>query len=457
MPGRHLSGESSGSGSPKEPGDGMAPRAPRVHHKLKKVFSISLSKRGVPWIHCGHSESAGHRPSGEGGQDHINMYGSVRMQGLCVVNSSVFDRQAAKCLDSDTSCHITFQNDADGKHQGFGQGAAKLRWQLDFARTSIVRAEMVDAESIDLKRKVFSEPRSGNGHCDHFRCQSLGMGCGMSWSDNSTLLVSDRDVAAHQRAGINGSRVSSEIWEFVLLHGSMITAQHIPGKLNTIADSESRIFKDNNNWKLCPQVFQGLKKMFPWIEMDLFADRLNHQIPRFLSWRPDPLAEGVDALTVVWREMRAYAFPPFNIIHRVFRKVHNEGATLLLVAPVWCQQPWYSMLLRMLIKHPVLIPSSHLLQKALDVAPHPMCLNQGLVGLASLRGSGKGSELSADATDLAAKAKSLGTTRAYKSDWKKSYSWYEQRQTNLFRVLWTVYLIFSGTTAFSVVWHVGWI
>ena len=155
--------------------------------------------------------------------------------------------------------------------------------------------------------------------------------------------------------------------------------------------------------------------------------------------------------------MRAYAFPPFNIIHRVFRKVHNEGATLLLVAPVWCQQPWYSMLLRMLIKHPVLIPSSHLIQKAPDVAPHPMCLNQGLVGLASLRGSGKGSELSADATDLAAKARSLGTTRAYKSDWKKSSSWYEQRQTNLFRVLWTVYLIFSGTTAFSVVWHVGWI
>ena len=47
------------------------------------------------------------------------------------------------------------------------------------------------------------------GHCDHFRCQSLGMGCGMSWSDNSTLLVSDRDVAAHQRAGIKGS---SQLW-----------------------------------------------------------------------------------------------------------------------------------------------------------------------------------------------------------------------------------------------------
>ena len=211
IPGRHLSGESSGSGSSKDPGDDMAPRAPRVHHKLEKITSTSLSKRGVPGFHCGHSESAGHPSSGEGGQDHIDMYGSARRQGLRVANSSLFDMQAAKCLDSDTSCPVTFQIDADGKHQGFGQGAAKLRCQPDIARISIVRAEMVGVESVDLERKVFSAPRSGTGHCDHFRCQSLEMGCGMSWSDNPRPLVSDRDAAAHQCAGIQGSRVSSAI------------------------------------------------------------------------------------------------------------------------------------------------------------------------------------------------------------------------------------------------------
>ena len=34
IPGRHLSGEPSGSSSSKNPGNGMARRAPRVHHKL---------------------------------------------------------------------------------------------------------------------------------------------------------------------------------------------------------------------------------------------------------------------------------------------------------------------------------------------------------------------------------------------------------------------------------------
>ena len=54
----------------------------------------------------------------------------------------------------------------------------------------------------------------------------------------------------------------------------------------------------------------------------------------------------------------------------------------------------------------------------------------GPSGLASLRGSGKGPELSADARDLVAKARSSGITKAYKSDWKKFSSWCDQRQAN---------------------------
>ena len=111
------------------------------------------------------------------------------------------------------------------------------------------------------------------------------------------------------------------------MHGSMITDQHNWGKQNTIADSQSRIYTDNSNWKLCPQIFQGLQKMLPLIEVELFADWLNHQVPRFWSWRLDPLAEGVVALTVVWREIRTYTFPPFKLIHRMLWKVHNNFAS----------------------------------------------------------------------------------------------------------------------------------
>ena len=212
---------------------------------------------------------------------------------------------------------------------------------------------MVGAESVDLERKVFYERRSRTVHCDHFWCQSLGMGCGMSWSDNPRPLVSERDVAAHQCAGTEGSRVSSEI-----LQGpvggqpcSITIGQHdicLTDCENGVATVEKVSGGDQRNMVVCfiaqehdycspysgqTEHHRGLReldfqrqqqleavstglllssKMFPWKEVDLFADQLNHQVPRFWNWRPDPLAECVDELTVVWREIREYAFPPSN-------------------------------------------------------------------------------------------------------------------------------------------------
>ena len=63
----------------------------------------------------------------------------------------------------------------------------------------------------------------------------------------------------------------------------MISAQHVPGKLNTIADSESRVFIDSSEWKIDPPT------IFPFLkgcEIDLFASRLSAQLPQHVSWRP---------------------------------------------------------------------------------------------------------------------------------------------------------------------------
>ena len=44
-----------------------------------------------------------------------------------------------------------------------------------------------------------------------------------------------------------------ELWQWCLERNIMISAQHVPGKLNTIADSESRVFDDSIEWKIDPQ------------------------------------------------------------------------------------------------------------------------------------------------------------------------------------------------------------
>ena len=112
----------------------------------------------------------------------------------------------------------------------------------------------------------------------------------------------------------------------------MISAQHVPGTLNTIADSESRVFNESREWKLDPQtIFSFLKGC----EIDLFASRLSTQLPRYVSWRPDPEALHTDALAMDWAPFKGYAFPPFNLIPAVLNKATQDKADIVLVAPIW--------------------------------------------------------------------------------------------------------------------------
>ena len=67
--------------------------------------------------------------------------------------------------------------------------------------------------------------------------------------------------------------------------------------MNTIADSESRVFNDTSEWKTDPQTISPFLK---GCEIDLFASRLSAQLPKYVSWRPNPEALHADALTINW-------------------------------------------------------------------------------------------------------------------------------------------------------------
>lgn len=85
------------------------------------------------------------------------------------------------------------------------------------------------------------------------------------------------------------------------------------------------------------------------------------------SWRLDPEALHADALPMDWAPFKGYAFPPFNLIPAVLNKVTQEKADIILVAPIWPAQPWWPLLLSLLVEQPVLLPSSrHLLRDPAD-------------------------------------------------------------------------------------------
>ena len=83
--------------------------------------------------------------------------------------------------------------------------------------------------------------------------------------------------------------------------------------------------------------------------------RLTSQCPAFFSWWPDPYAVATDAFLQDWCQIKGYANPPWNLVGQVLSKVQMDQARIVLVAPVWKTQPWYPLLLQMLIAVPRLI------------------------------------------------------------------------------------------------------
>jgi len=69
------------------------------------------------------------------------------------------------------------------------------------------------------------------------------------------------------------------------------------------------------------QVFQKVQGVLGPCLVDLFATRLNHQLPEFISWRPDPFAQGTDVVQVDWKTLKGYAFPLL-----LNREVHTEDS-----------------------------------------------------------------------------------------------------------------------------------
>ena len=134
---------------------------------------------------------------------------------------------------------------------------------------------------------------------------------------------------------------------------------------------ESRVYPDTSDWQLDPSISQGINNKWSPFTIDLFASRLTAQLPRFVSWNPDPEAGAVDAFTLDWSQLRGYAFPPFALIGRCLRQVLRKSVSqLTIVAPVWETQPWYPLLLEMLVDSPILLPSfPGLLKRENDVHP----------------------------------------------------------------------------------------
>ena len=141
-------------------------------------------------------------------------------------------------------------------------------------------------------------------------------------------------------------KVAKEIWDCLLANGIVVTAEYLPSSLNIQADWQSRNHRESSDWKLNPKIFSQIVKIRGIPQIDLFATRLNHPLPKYMSWHPDPSSCAVDSLQHSWKNLYGYAFPPFFLIGKVLGKVRKEQSLLLIVTPAWQTQQWYTSITR---------------------------------------------------------------------------------------------------------------
>jgi hypothetical protein len=165
--------------------------------------------------------------------------------------------------------------------------------------------------------------------------------------DNSTAVA-----YVNKRGGTRSSTLAAlavEISNACQQKGIWITAQHLPGLQNVDADWASRHFNERTEWTLDKAIFTRIVTKYYTPQVDLFASRLNHQLPLYVSRHPDPGAMEVDAMTLHWNIWTSFIHAPIIMLPRILKKIREDQATCLLIAPNWPDQTWYPLLLEMLV------------------------------------------------------------------------------------------------------------
>ena len=178
--------------------------------------------------------------------------------------------------------------------------------------------------------------------------------------DKHVLLNTDNTTVAcylNKQGGARSFSLSKRA-EVVLLwcqeRDISLTAKYIPGKLNILADPLSRSHMVlPTEWTIVHKALEPVWRHWFKPDVDLFATQFNKRLILYVSPVPDPQAWAIDAMSLPWDSLLAYAFPPLPILPKVLKKAREDQATLILIAPRWESQHWFPELLSLTHERPL--------------------------------------------------------------------------------------------------------
>ncbi len=187
--------------------------------------------------------------------------------------------------------------------------------------------------------------------------------------DNTTAIACINKFGSSKPKLLN---VCLELFAWAQIRNNFLSAAYVPGVENVLADKESRTHNVDTEWQLKPKWFQYLCEQFGTPDIDLFASRINTQLKNYVSWRPDPTAQWVDAFSMSWKGLFVYLFPPFSLMTKVLQQLDRDHAKAVVVYPNWSTMVWFARLQQRRIGKPIALPPNCLTLPQSPDKLHPL-------------------------------------------------------------------------------------
>ncbi|KAA6380346.1 MAG: putative Transposon Ty3-I Gag-Pol polyprotein [Streblomastix strix] len=147
-----------------------------------------------------------------------------------------------------------------------------------------------------------------------------------------------------------------------------IITQHVPGKMNMIADALSRLCR-SGDYHLHPSYLDQIRMIWNIKPtLDLLASSTTKLLPRYVTANiRDQQAQWIDAFSNTWTNEILLVHPPIPILSRVISYLNNETTLAIVIAPWWPGQPWFTSLMNQSSRYLILGQSSQCLIKGLSM------------------------------------------------------------------------------------------
>ena len=310
-------------------------RKPRFCNKLNKISTEANPDFRISGVYSGYQEYDTSSSPREGDRNQRPVLSDAVLNGTACSRYSTINREANSLNSGYIPSPTTLSPVTElKKHSPSVRGELQHESQPQSCMSRGTAVVDSPPECLEQPSHTNSPTRSSDRH----KCITTGLGGGAVckevrtgglWSQNERLLhinclellagafavkcFTKNQICLHVRLRMDNttaiaylnklggtrslvlSNLVAELWSWALNRGMILSAEHLPGKWNTQADQESRHYQDSSDWHLDPSLFLALMKIRGPCQIDLFANRLNAQLPAFFSWKPDPQGLASDA------------------------------------------------------------------------------------------------------------------------------------------------------------------